>query len=99
MDEDVTSLLPLGHLSNCEGLNLCLHLAFTTLLVVTGTAGCGCGQTANVKAAQHGDTCTKHKEGAELEGSATEELIVEGGARPGVEVRECECDREDAGQE
>ena len=83
MDKDVTSLLPLGHLSDCEGLDSCLHLAFATLLVVTGTAGHGCGQTADVKAAQCGNTCAEHKEGAELEGSVMEELTVEGGARPG----------------
>ena len=51
LDKDVTSSLPLGHLSDCEGLNSRLCLAFTTLLVVTGTAGCGRGQTADVKAA------------------------------------------------
>ena len=86
LDEDVTSLLPLGHLSYHEGLDSCLRLAFTTLLIVAGTTGCGHGQTANVKAAQCGNTCAEHKEGAELEGSAMEELTVEGGARPGVKA-------------
>ena len=86
LDEDVTSSLPLGHLSNHEGLDSCLRLAFATLLVVTGTAGHGRGQTADVKAAQCGDTHAEREEGALLEGPATEELTVEGGARPGVKV-------------
>ena len=43
LDKDVTSLLPLGHLSDHEGLDLCLHLAFATLVVVTGMAGRGHG--------------------------------------------------------
>ena len=86
LDKDVTSLLTLGHLSNCEGLDSRLRLAFATLLVVTVTAGHGHGRTADVKAAQRGNTRAECKEGAELEGSVTEELTVEGGARPGVEV-------------
>ena len=99
MDEDVTSSLPLGRLSDREGLNSRLRLAFATLLVVAGTAGRGRGRTADVKAARRGDTRAEREEGAELEGSATEELTVKGGATPGVEARECERDREDGGRE
>ena len=43
LDEDVTSSLPLGHLSDHEGLDLCLCLAFTTLLIVAGATGHGHG--------------------------------------------------------
>ena len=86
LDKDITSSLPLGRLSNHEGLDSRLCLAFATLLVVTGTAGHGRGRTADVKAAQCGDTHAECEEGAELEGLATEELTVEGGATPGVEA-------------
>jgi hypothetical protein len=32
-------------------------------------------------------------------GTPEEEPTLEGGARPGVEAQECECDREEGGQE